>query len=246
MKKLLIISVVLSLSISCSADKTKQEKTEISKKDEGINLFDGKTLNGWKTVDPLNAHYWSVIDGKITASNGDKKMPINTYLATTSEYEDFEFTCDFRLIGDPKSGGIINSGIQYRSFIINKKRKVSKNPKKSKSPQETREFIPTIVGYQADIGEGWWGGIYDEHRRRKLVKGNAKALLASEGFKHDNWHSYRIVCKGDHHQLYINGFLTAEYTEIKKDIPSKGIISLQLHKGGVAKIEYKNIKLKQL
>lgn len=241
------ITSTIALSVCCilnacgeekpklNAEDTKTEKIVISEEAESVSLFDGKTLEGWKAVNPKNAKYWSVIDGIITASNGDKKMPTNTYLATTSEYENFDFTREFRLSGDPNSGGIINSGIQYRSLLQSKKKKV-----KDKILQ-----TPIIVGYQADIGEKWWGGIYDEHRRRKLVKGDATALLASEGFAHDAWHTYKIVCKGNHHQLFINGFLTADYTEKDPEIPAKGVIALQLHSGGVAKIEYKNIQIKE-
>lgn len=163
----------------------------------------------------------------IIASSGDKKMPTNTYLATTEEYGDFEFTCEFRLSGDHETG-LINSGIQYRSQL-----------KKHKK----RGMV--ITGYQADIGKDWWGGIYDEHRRGKLVMGN-KALEKSEGFKDDNWHTYKIICKGNRHQLFINDILTAEYTEENPKIPAKGVFALQLHSGGIAKIEYKNILVKPL
>ena len=67
--------------------------------------------------------------------------------ARTKEYGDFEFRCLFRISGDHKTG-LINSGIQYRSLVQGKK----------------------IIGYQADIGKGYWGSLYDEHRRGKLAK----------------------------------------------------------------------------
>ena len=194
---------------------------------DAVSLFDGKTLEGWKVVNPKNAHFWSVEDGIIIATSGDKKMPTNTYLATTEKYGDFEFTCDFRLTGDHATG-LINSGIQYRSILKDHKKRGT-----------------IISGYQADIGKDWWGGIYDEHRRGKLIMGN-KALEKSEGFKDDAWHTYKIICKGNRHQLLINDILTAEYTEENAKIPAKGVFALQLHKGGIAKIEYKNISLKPL
>lgn len=226
-------SMLVLASIGCSEDKV----VTMEKKSEVISLFNGETLEGWKTLIPDNMKYWSVIEGVITASNGDKKMPTNTYLASVQEYENFEFTCDFRLSGDAETG-LINSGIQYRSLIRIK----------DKKDRKTKKFVkaPVMIGYQADIGEKWWGGIFDEHRRRKLVMGDAEALLSSEGFAHDNWHTYKIVCNGNHHQLFINGFLTADYIEKNIKIPTKGIIALQLHSGGVAKIEYKNIQLKKL
>lgn len=245
MKKLFltIFSTLALASVGCSEDKV----VTIEKEGEVVSLFDGESLDGWKAVTPNNIKYWSVIEGVITASNGDNEMPINTYLASEQEYENFEFTCDFRLSGDATTG-VINSGIQYRSLIKLRKRKQKKLKEdvKVEKSQEEAVKVPIIIGYQADIGENWWGGIYDEHRRRKLVAGDAEALLSSKGFAHDNWHTYKIVCDGNHHQLFINGFLTADYVEKNPKIPAKGVIALQLHKGGVAKIEYKNIKLKKL
>lgn len=226
--------VLTFLSTCChahdhSTTKDASPTEEKTPKSEAISLFDGKTLEGWKVVNPKNAKFWSVVDGTIVASSGDQKMPINTYLASSQDFEDFEFTCEFRLSGD-QSTGLINSGIQYRSYM----------GKKGKSPKLR------LTGYQADIGKGWWGGIYDEHRRGKLVKGDSSKLFADGTFKDDAWHRYKIVCKGNQHRLFINGILTAEYTEKNEKIPAKGFIALQLHKGGVCKIEYKNIQLKKL
>ena len=77
-----------------------------------VSLFDGKTLRGWKTVDPADEKLWFVADSIIRSGDGVKKIPSNTYLHTIREYGDFEFRCLFRLSGDPKTG-LINSGIQY-------------------------------------------------------------------------------------------------------------------------------------
>ena len=183
-------------------------------------LFDGKTLKGWKTVKEQNAKYWSVVDGVITGSNDGKKIPTNTYLMTERTFEDFEFRCSFRISGDHKTG-LINSGIQYRSPVKGNK----------------------IIGYQADIGRGYWGDIYDEHRRGKLVGGDLSKL--KDTFKEDGWNDYLVRCKGNNHELFINGVKVASYTE-EEDVPSEGVIGLQLHSGGIAKVEFKDITLKPL
>ena len=189
---------------------------------KAVSIFDGKTLNGWKVVNPANAKMWSVADGSITAGDGKNKIRTNTYLATEKEYGDFEFRCLFRISGDHKTG-MINSGIQYRSYTKGTK----------------------IIGYQADIGKGWWGGIYDEHRRNKLlVKGDMSTL--KHILKEDGWNSYIIRCKGNHHQLYINGVLTADFVEKDAKIATKGIIAVQVHSGGNAKVEFKNITITEL
>ncbi len=105
--------LLLGLSIctlSCQAQKT----------DFSNSLFDGTTLNGWKTVKEENAKFWSVKDSVITGGDGVTKIPTNTYLYTTNSFGDFEFRALFRLTGD-HSTGLINSGIQYRSIIKDNK-----------------------------------------------------------------------------------------------------------------------------
>lgn len=201
-----------------------------TEKPTAVPLFNGKNLDGWKTLKPENkAKYWSVVDGVITVSNGQERMPMNSFLATDKNYTDFEFTCQFRITGDPKTG-LINAGIQYRSPIT----QITEGPNPNWN----------IVGYQADIGDKYWGCIYDEHRRGMLVKGNVDALMATN-FKNDAWHSYKIICKGNDHKLYIDDVLMASYTEKDDKIPDTGVIALQIHSGGILKVEYKDILIKE-
>ena len=212
---LLSIATIALISLTALAD----EKPASPNQTSSHSLFDGKTLKGWKTAQPKNKSRWSVVNGSITSGDGVSKVQGNTYLCTTTEYEDFEFRCQFRITGDHKTG-LINSGIQYRSSI-----------KKGH-----------IIGYQADIGKGYWGDIYDEHRRnRALVKGNTQELFKT--LKEDAWNSYLIRCKGNRHQLFINGIQVADYVEKDTNIPAKGIIGIQLHNGGNAKIELKAITI---
>ncbi|MVM31456.1 DUF1080 domain-containing protein [Spirosoma sp. HMF4905] len=188
---------------------------------KAVSLFDGKTLTGWKTVDPADTQLWFVKDSVIRSGDGVKKIPANTYLHTIKEYGDFEFRCLFRLSGDPATG-MINSGIQYRSLIEGGK----------------------MVGYQADIGNGYWGDLYDEHRREKLVSGDLRILRRI--LKEDGWNSYIIRCKGNHHELYINGVKTCDYMEKDSKIPAKGVIAVQIHSGGVAQVEFRDLTISEL
>ncbi|HRN55530.1 MAG TPA: DUF1080 domain-containing protein [Agriterribacter sp.] len=188
---------------------------------KAISLFDGKTLKGWKTVNPAHQQLWYVKDSVIMCGDGVNNIPANTYLHTEKEYGDFEFRCLFRLSGDEKTG-MINSGIQYRSKIIKGE----------------------IVGYQADIGNGYWGDIYDEHRRGKLVGGDLSILQRL--LKPDGWNSYIIRVKGNYHELYINGVKTCEYTEKDPAIPAKGVIAVQIHSGGAAVVEFRDLTITEL
>ncbi len=207
-----LVSACLCFSVACAQQPPADDVPKT------VSLFDGETLAGWTPVDPADAHFWSVKDGMIVGGDGVGHVPKNTYLRTEQEYEDFEFRCLFRLSGDP-STGFINSGIQYRSFVENN----------------------DIVGYQADIGNGHWGDIYDEHRRALLVRGDLTTL--QHILKADGWNSYIVRVRGNHHELYINGVKTVDYFEKDPDIPSTGVIAFQLHDGGAAKIEIRDVTI---
>jgi len=181
-------------------------------------LFNGSSLAGWRVLPETDTSLWKVVDGNITGGDGIRKIPRNSYIVTEGEYANFEFRCLFRLSGDPQTG-MLNSGIQYRSIIKD----------------------GNMTGYQADIGEGFWGNIYDEHRRKKLIVGDLGVLqriLNKQG-----WNSYIIRCQGNRHELYINGVKTTEFVEKDPLIPAKGVIAVQLHSGGVARIEIRDITL---
>ncbi len=184
----------------------------------GVALFDGKTLSGWKTIVAADRALWKVENGNITGGNGRDKVKSNTYLCTEKEFENFELRFLFRLSGNP-STGMINSGVQYRSTIKD----------------------GDIIGYQADIGNGYWGDIYDEHRRGQLVAGDLSVL--TKLLKEDGWNSYIVRVIGNRHELYINGVKTADYIEKDAGIPSRGVIGFQLHSGGAAKIEISDITI---
>lgn len=206
-------SLILALILTGTAVGQQAENTK--------SLFDGKSLKGWKVFPAEYEKIWTVKDSLIVAGDGVNTVPENNYLYTEKEYEDFEFRCLFRLTGDHATG-MINSGIQYRSFIEG----------------------DNMVGYQADIGRGFWGDIYDEHRRALLVTGDLSTL--NHILKEDGWNSYIVRVKGNRHELYINGVKTADYIEQDASIPTKGIIGVQLHSGGNAQLELRDITITEL
>ena len=185
-----------------------------------VSLFDGKTLAGWKSN---NMERWRVEEGAIVSGDGKAKIPNNFFLFTEKSYADFEFRCQFRLTGDPKTG-LINSGIQFRSLHL-------ENGHAS--------------GYQADIGDDeWWGCIYDEHRRNKVI---AKSDISKVGpaVKRNEWNEYVIRCEGARSRLWINGVLTVDYVEPDPAIAREGKIAVQVHSGGAAKVEFKNLTIEE-
>lgn len=160
---------------------------------------------------------WKVEDGMIVGDSPGIKQ--NEFLATHKKYSDFELRLEFRL-----QQGKGNSGVQFRS---------QRDPANSE-----------VAGYQADLGENYWGCLYDEHRRNRILV-QAPPELAKHLVK-DAWNSYTIRAAGKQITLSINGFTTVDYTETDEKIAANGIIALQVHAGPPLRVEFRNVRLKEL
>ena len=186
---------------------------------EPKSLFDGKTLDGWEGE---TKNTWRIEDGAIAGGSLDKLVLRNEFLCTTKTYGDFELRVTFKLLGDRAKA---NAGVQFRTKRIPNHHEVS--------------------GYQADVGQHYWGALYDESRRNKILAQPDKALL-EKIVKYDDWNEYVIRCEGPRIRLWLNGTLTVDYTEKDDKIERTGIIGLQIHGGAKAKALYKNIKIEEL
>jgi hypothetical protein len=182
-------------------------------------LFDGKTLTGWEGD---TTKTWRVEDGAIVGGSLDTTVPRNEFLCTTKTYGDFVLKVTFKLVGDKARA---NGGVQFRSKRIPNHYEVS--------------------GYQADAGQTYWGALYDESRRnRVLVSPDPKVL---DGLvKSEDWNEYVIRCEGPRIRLWLNGNLTVDYTEADEKIERSGIIGVQIHGGAKAKAFYKDIRIEEL
>jgi hypothetical protein len=102
-----------------------------------------------------------------------------------------------------------------------------------------------MTGYQADIGLGYWGSLYDESRRNKLLA-TAKPELIQKVLKDKDWNEYVVRAEGKHITIAINGETTIDYTETDDTIPLKGKLGLQVHSGGPFRVEFRNVRIKAL
>ncbi|MEI6873325.1 MAG: family 16 glycoside hydrolase, partial [Verrucomicrobiota bacterium] len=127
--------------------------------------------------------------------------------------------------GDPATG-LINSGIQIRT---------QRNP----SGHE-------VKGYQCDYGEPkWYAGIYDEGRRNKFIA-PADMEKIKPAVNLWGWNEYIIRADGKRIQTWINGVQGVDYTELDENIASDGIIAIQLHSGGNAVVQVKDVEIEEL
>ena len=66
-------------------------------------------------------------------------------------------------------------------------------------------------------------------------------------FKPDEWHDFRVLVKGNHHQHWIDGHKTADLLDFDpKGRSLEGVLAVQVHVGPAMKIEYKDFRLKNL
>ena len=186
---------------------------------EPVKLFNGKDFTGWEGDTKKT---WRISKGVIEAGDLDEKVPRNEFLCTTKTYGDFELKVTFKLTGDRDKA---NAGIQFRTKRIPNHHEVS--------------------GYQADMGQGYWGALYDESRRNKVLAQPEKDVV-EKVVKHDDWNDYTIRCEGPRIRLWLNGTLTVDYTEKDDKIERTGIIGLQVHGGGKTKVFYKDITIEEL
>jgi uncharacterized protein (TIGR03067 family) len=185
----------------------------------------------------------STIIGQTTADN---PLTHNTFLIwTNGQVDDFELRCSFRISAN-NDKGFANSGIQYRSKIL-----------------DPAGWV--VGGYQADMEAGptYTGILYEEKMTRQIMAARGekvtwdanctKKVTGSLGkseeiqaaIKKGDWNDYVIIAQGNHLQHFINGKQTVDVTD---DCVGKramrGVLALQLHQGPPMKVEFRSVRLK--
>jgi hypothetical protein len=183
-------------------------------------LFNGQTFKGWEG-DTLKT--WRIADGAIIGGSLTDTVPHNNFLCTEKMFSDFVLKLKFKIIGN---GGFINAGVQFRSKRL-------ANP------------VYEMSGYQADLGAGYWGSLYDESRRNRVLAA-ADSIIVQKTLKPGDWNDYEIRAEGKRIRLYLNGKQTVDYSEPDDTIPQSGVIGLQVHGGGKLEVYYKEIVLTEL
>ena len=182
-------------------------------------LFDGRTFDGW---DGDMNRTWRIEGGALVGGSLETTVPRNEFLASSRSYTNFVLQLRFKLEG---TEGFVNSGVQVRSQRV---------------PNDAE-----MIGYQADIGEGWYGCIYDESRRNSVLARPEPGAVARAVLK-DGWNTYWIRCEGPRVRLTINDVPLVDYTETDPAIPQHGRIGLQIHGGGKGLVRFNDIRILEL
>lgn len=199
-----------------------------------VRVFDGKSLRGWVG----DRKYWSVKDGALTGVT-DGSLKMNRFLTWKhSTIRNFELRAKVKVT----AGG--NSGIQYRG-------------------QSRPDLgLDIVTGYQCDVVANvpkYNGMLYEERGRRILSHTGEKVIVDTDGqpwvvgqmpvkeFAPGEWHDFRVLVKGNHHQHWIDGHQTADLIDFdEKGRSLEGVLAVQVHVGPAMTIQYKDFRIKHL
>jgi arylsulfatase A-like enzyme len=199
-----------------------------------VSVFNGKTLAEW-SGDPK---YWSVQDGALTGVT-DGTLKSNRFI--TWEYSTIR-NFDLRVKVKVTPGG--NSGIQYRGI------------------SRPDLGLDIVTGYQCDVVANtpeYNGMLYEEKGRRILSHTGERVIVDEHGqpwvvgklpvkeFAPNEWHDYRVLVQGNHHQHWIDDHPTADLIDLdEKGRTLEGVLAVQVHVGPAMTIQYKDFKIKHL
>jgi hypothetical protein len=186
------------------------------------SLFNGKDLEGWVMN---GSAVWRAEEGVIAGGqDGDPKR--SGVLATKDLFQDFELTLEFMI----DEHGKYNSGVYIRN-----------------DPKSTGQNT-----YQINIGRGavgeYCGGVVIHKGKgiEWLSKGDEKDSIR----KPLAWNSLRILAKGPHIEVDLNGVNIANVTDPEPPARflQKGVIGFQTYgaEGHAGFVKFRNLKIREL
>jgi hypothetical protein len=137
-----------------------------------------------------------------------------------------------------------NSGIQYRGTL------------------RPDLGLDIVTGYQCDVVADiplYNGMLYEERGRRILSHTGEKVIIDETGqpwvvgqmpvkeFAPNEWHDFRVLVRGNHHQHWIDGHMTADLIDLHEEgRVQEGVLAVQVHVGPAMTIQYRDFKIKHL
>jgi len=247
--KSLLCIIFLCLFQSC------KHKTESLKNDGSfISIFDGKTLNNWKG-DPT---YWRVENGCLVGEvTPETILKRNTFIIWQKEQPaDFELKLEYRISATG------NSGINYRSELIEetpfalrgyqadidgKNKYTGQNYEEKKRTtlayrgEKVRiENKEKLVDLTSNIKKNCW-------QIRDVIESLGQSDSLKLYIKNNNWNKVHLIINGNRLKHYVNDVLMSDVIDndsIHRNL--FGYIGVQVHTGPPMKVEYRNIKLKNI
>ena len=260
------LTVLLCLCLSWCFHSCKEKQHQQSKEEaiflsnsmeEFIPIFDGKSLDNWEG----DTAYWRASNGVLIGEvTPETPLESNTFIIWQGgQPSDFELKLEFRIA---EAG---NSGINYRSERLDtipyalKGYQADIDGKNTYTGQNYEERKRTTLAYRGEKvliksqesphepGSLWANVKNNAWQNREVTEylGNTDSLKSK--IKTEDWNSCHLIIKDNRMQHFINEILMSEVTDLDSiNRKSSGFLGLQVHVGPPMKVEYRNIKLKEL
>lgn len=249
---------ILFLSIFVACKNTPDKNGERSMTEEGfVPIFNDSTLDEWDG----NPDFWRAENGSIIGeTKPDKPLKSSTFLVWEGgEPSDFELKTQFRISVDG------NSGINYRNEILDtiphtlRGYQASIDGQNRNTGQNYAERKRTTLAYRGEVavitsqvnpntpGSMYTNILNNAWQSSEVIEslGNSDSLRTK--IHQDEWNDLHLIIKDNRLQHYINGVLMSEV--IDNDSINRrfsGKLGFQLQVGPPMKVEYRNIRLKEL
>jgi hypothetical protein len=235
-----------------------------------VQIFDGKTLDGWNGSPEI----WHVADGAIIGeSSPDKPSGTTNIFYTKAQPGNFMLKMEIKL-----EGAGANGGIQYRSQNVPPKpfeipqgipdaqKKQLEQMRQVQEPLIKRNAPWNMAGYQLDLDSAnvFSGQLYEQDSKRFIVtfpgtfveaheggKNLVAALGAPEQFrsyvKAGDWNQVEIIADGHLLVHLINGhIMSMTLDNDPTHFSPNGLIGFEIEGPGVIAISHRNVWLKNL
>ncbi|MGC6426632.1 MAG: 3-keto-disaccharide hydrolase [Akkermansiaceae bacterium] len=206
------------------------------------SIFDGKTLNGWKSSKDNPAAFSAEPDGSLKVT-GDRAHLFYVGKDGKAGFRNFEL----KLKAKTTKGS--NSGVYFATQYQNDGWPSIGYEAQVNSTQKDQKRSGSLYG----VVNLWVDENLDQDPFVEMKGGSVNMHIKEAVTKDDEWFDYHIIVKGKKITLKINGKTTVEFTEPEGwEGPNKGMSGRKLGKGTIAfqahdpdsTVFYKDIQLK--
>ena len=193
-----------------------------SAKNEWVDLFDGKTMNGWRPSE--NKHSWKVVDGALTA-NGPRSHLFYTGPVRAASFRNFELEVELTTKPECNSGVYFHTAYQESGF-----------PEKGFEIQVNN----TAKGDGGYLERKKTGSLYGIRNMYKQLVPDEKPF------------QMRVTVRGKNVQIRLNNLLVVDYVEPtppvipeggeKMRFLDRGTFALQCHNDG-SRVSYQKVRV---
>lgn len=219
-----------------------------------MQIFDGETLDGWEG----DSTYWRVENGALVGEvTPATLLERNSFIIWQGDVPaDFELRLEYRISAAGNSGinyrsdrveGVPHALQGYQADLDGAKRYVGSNY------EERRRTTLASIGERVtvppiDATDSLATHIASNHWAEAIVQASLGPPDSLRALVQDgDWNQYRIRVEGNRLRHYVNGVLMSDVTD--NDTMNRrmdGLLGVQVHVGPPMKVEYRNLRLKDL